>query len=60
LLQSSPGFPLLTLTPLQTSSLPLTLGHFVLDFDTYRYLTPTAASERLTSIQASHPRAKIV
>jgi hypothetical protein len=59
-LQSSPGFPLLTLTLVQTSSLPVTLGRFVLDFDTYRYLTPTAANDRLTNIQATHPRAKIV
>jgi hypothetical protein len=58
--QSSPGFPLLTLTPLQTSSLPDFPGRYILDFDTYRYLTPTAANERLTNIQAAHPRAKIV
>jgi hypothetical protein len=59
-LQSSPGFPLLTLTLVQASSLPVTLGRFVLDFDTYRYLTPNAANDRLTNIQATHPRAKIV
>ena len=58
--QSSPGFPLLTLTPLQTSSLPDMVGRYILDFETYRYLTPTAANERLTNIQAAHPRAKIV
>jgi hypothetical protein len=60
--QTSPGFPLLTITSLQTSSLPpdATLGHYVLDFDAYRYLTPTPTNERLTSIRAAHPRAKIV
>jgi hypothetical protein len=58
--QSSPGFPLLTLTPLQTSSLPDVPGHYVLDFDTYRYLAPTPANERLTSIKAAHPGAKVV
>lgn len=58
--QSFPGFPLLTVTSLQTSSLPDVLGHYVLDFDAYRYLTPTPANERLTSIRAAHPRAKIV
>jgi hypothetical protein len=58
--QTSPGFPLLTLTPLQTSSLPDFPGRYVLDFDAYRYLTPTPANEGLTSIQSAHPRAKIV
>jgi hypothetical protein len=60
LYQTSPGVPLLTLTPLQTSSLPDFPGRYVLDFETYRYLTPTAANERLTNIQAAHPRAKVV
>jgi hypothetical protein len=58
--QTSPGFPLLTITSLQTSSLPDLPGHYVLDFDAYRYLTPTPTNERLTSIQAAHPKAKIL
>src|SRR5262249_1138286 len=58
--QSPPGFPLLSVTSLQTSSLPNVLGHYVLDFDAYRYLTPTPANERLTRIRSAHPRAKIV
>jgi hypothetical protein len=60
LTQTSPGFPLLTLTPIQTASLPDVPGRYVLDFDAYRYLTPTPANERLTRIRAAHPRAKIV
>jgi hypothetical protein len=36
------------------------VGRYILDFEAYRYLTPTAANERLTNIQAAHPRAKIV
>jgi hypothetical protein len=58
--QAIPGFPLLYLTSIQRSSLPGMLGIYVLDFDTYRDLTPTPANQRQTSIQAAHPRAKIV
>jgi len=58
--QTSPGFPLLTITSLQTSSLPDLPGRYVLDFNAYRYLTPTPTNERLTSIQAAHPKAKIL
>jgi hypothetical protein len=58
--QAIPGFPLLYLTSIQDGSIPGMLGRYVLDFDDYRDLAPTAANKRLTSIDAAHPRAKIV
>ena len=57
--QSFPGVPLLTVTSLQTSSLPNVLGLYELDFNPYRYLTPTPANERLTSIRATYPKAAV-
>jgi hypothetical protein len=56
-----PGFPLLYLTSIQGGSLPGPgLGRYVLDFNAYQDLVPTPANQSLTSINAAHPRAKIV
>ena len=58
--EAFPGFPLLSLTSVQSSILPSVPGRYVTDFNEYRHLAPTAANSALASIRATHPRAKIV
>jgi hypothetical protein len=56
-----PGFPLLSLAPIQLELLiPYQLGHFVIDFNEYKHLAPTAANKKLANIRATHAKAKIL
>ena len=58
--ETVPGFPLLSLTRIQSSILPSVYGRYVIDFNDYRHLAPTAANNKLANIRAAHPTAKIV
>jgi len=58
--ETVPGFPLLSLTRIQSSVLPSVYGRYVIDFNEYWHLAPTAANNKLANIRAMHPKAKIV
>jgi hypothetical protein len=58
--EAVPGFPLLALTPVESSSLPTAYGRYVFDFNEYRHLSPTSANNNLANIREAHPKAKIV
>jgi hypothetical protein len=55
-----PGFPLLSLSSIQSSILPSVPGRWIIDFNEYRHLAPTAANSGLANIRATHPKARIV
>jgi len=50
-----PGMPLTSLTLTEQATLPPIDGRYAFDFNHYQQITPTAANEKLTDINAMHP-----